>query len=57
MQVGLLWFRDIVLEWLRSDLSHRQQAVKIGQCFSDFQSVSCGLSLGNILGPLLSYCM
>ena len=30
----------IALEWFRSYLSHRQQAVNIGQCFSYFQTIS-----------------
>ena len=44
----------IALELFQSYLSHRQQAVKIGQCFSDFQTISCGVPQGSsALAPLI----
>ena len=43
----------IALEWFPSYLSNRQQTVKIGLCFSDFQTISCGVHQGSVLGPLL----
>ena len=45
--------QDIALKWFQSYLSHRQQAVKIGQCFSDFQTISCGVPQGSALDVLI----
>ena len=36
-----------------SYLTDRQQAIKIGNCFSDMLPTSCGVPQGSVLGPLL----
>ena len=41
------------LNWLISYLSNRKQAVKIGQTLSSFQTITCGVPQGSILGSLL----
>ena len=42
-----------VIEWGRSYLSSRYQAVKINTTLSDRLPASCGVPHGSILGPLL----
>ena len=41
------------LSWFNSYLTDRQQAIKIGNCFSDMLPTSCGVPQGSVLGPLL----
>ena len=41
------------LSWFTSCLTDRQQAIKIGNCFSDMLPTSCGVPQGSVLGPLL----
>ena len=41
------------LSWFTSYLTDRQQAIKIGNCFSDMLPTSCGVPQGSVLGPLL----
>ena len=45
--------RGIVLKWFRNYLSNRQQFVSIGDSKSNLHNVTCGVSQGSILGPLL----
>lgn len=42
-----------VLKWFRSYLTGRRQFVALGECRSDFGSVSTGIPQGSMLGPLL----
>ena len=42
-----------VLDWLVAFLVNRQQTVRVGTCYADFQSVGSGIGQGTILGPLL----
>jgi hypothetical protein len=41
------------LEWIRSYLTSRKQAVRINGTTSDAQSLDCGVPQGSVLGPLL----
>ena len=45
--------RGIALEWFQSYLADRLQAVKLGQNLSEFQTITCGVPQGIVLGPLL----
>ena len=45
--------RGLELEWFKSYLSNRKQAVKIGLNQSSFQTVVSGVSQASVLGPLL----
>jgi hypothetical protein len=45
--------RGIAQRWFRSYLGDRVQRVKLGQTFSTFSSVTCGVPQGSTLGPLL----
>ena len=45
--------KDKVLEWFRSYLSDRVQAIKIGKAISNFVSVISGVPQGSVLGPIL----
>jgi len=45
--------RGIALKWLKEYLSNRQQYVSFNNCNSDYQSITCGVPQGSILGPLL----
>ena len=40
------------LSWFTSYLTDRQQAIKIGNCFSDMLPTSCGFPQGSVLGNL-----
>ena len=44
---------DEALRWFDNYLSNRRQQVMINNCKSNFQSISCGVPQGSILGPLL----
>ena len=44
---------DEALQWFGNYLSNRRQQVMINNCKSNFQSISCGVPQGSILGPLL----
>ena len=39
--------------WLTDYLTRRQQRVKIGNIFSTYKDITCGVPQGSILGPLL----
>ena len=41
------------LSWFTSYLTDREQAIKIGNYFSDMLPTSCGVPQGSVLGPLL----
>ena len=45
--------RGVALEWFQSYLTNRLQAVKLGQNLSEFQTITCGVPQGSVLGPLL----
>ena len=45
--------RNTQLKWFDSDLTDRQQCVKIGENTSDYKTVKCGVPQGSVLGPLL----
>ena len=49
------WFglSGVVIEWLASYLTNRSQVIKIGDTFSEHQSLSFGVPQGSVLGPLL----
>ena len=46
-------FRGIVKNWFCSYLSERKQFVSICNTMSDYKQISCGISQGSVLGPLL----
>ena len=52
-KLEFIGIRGIQLKWFDSDLSNRQQSVKIGQDISDFKTVKCGVPQGSVLGLLL----
>ena len=45
--------RGIVLDWVKSYLSKRQQFVKLGNCSSTCLDIACGVPQGSVLGPKL----
>ena len=46
-------FSNDVIKWFESYLSKRMFSVHVGKSFSDKALISCGVSQGSILGPLL----
>ena len=51
-KIEYIGIRDIQLQWFDSNLSNRQQCVKLGQDISDFKTVKCGVPQGSVLRPL-----
>ena len=45
--------RGIILDWFKSYLSSRKQTVSINGSISNYELISCGVSQGPVLGPLL----
>ena len=45
--------RGVTKDWFISYLTNRYQYVSLGQTESDPHPVSCGVSQGSVLGPLL----
>ena len=45
--------RGVAHKWFTSYLSERKQKVKIGDVFSNSESIRCGVPQGSVLGPLL----
>ena len=45
--------RGIASEWFASYLTNRQQYVSLDNILSDYNTVSCGIPQGSVLGPLL----
>jgi hypothetical protein len=52
-QLYHLGFRDGALQWIRSYLANRTQAVKIGNVISSSLPLQHGVPQGSVLGPLL----
>ena len=44
------------VEWFRSYLSGRTQAIHVNNTVSDFDNIVCGVPQGSTLGPLLFLC-
>jgi hypothetical protein len=45
--------RGIASEWFASYLTNRQQYVSLDTILSDYNTVTCGIPQGSVLGPLL----
>ena len=45
--------KGIRLNWFQANLTNWYQAVKLGQYLSEFQTITCGVIQGNVLGPFL----
>ena len=45
--------RGIALDWVSSYLSEQNQYVSVNGHISDYLDISCGVSQGSVLGPLL----
>lgn len=53
MKMEALGFSQDVIRWFRSYLSDRRQLVDLSGTLSSSAAISCGVSQGSILGPLL----
>ena len=52
-KLSIIGFSDYSVKWFQSYLSNRKFTVNLENSFSEISSVSCGVSQGSILGPLL----
>ena len=52
-KIYLYGIKDKEFYWFRSYLSHRKQGCKVGGYISTYEDITCGVSQGSCLGPLL----
>ena len=55
-QIAQSIFSEYTVNWFKSYLSNRSFLVILGNNFSKPAFVSCGITQGSILGPLLFFC-
>ena len=54
-KLSIIGFSDHTVKWFQSNLSNRKFTVNLENSFSEVSSISCGVSQGSILGPLLFF--
>ena len=54
-KLSIIGFSDHTVKWFQSYLSNRKFTVNLENSFSEVSSISCGVSQGSILGPLLFF--
>ena len=52
-KLSIIGFSDHTVKWFQSYLSNRKFMVSLEDSFSEVSSMSCGVSQGSILSPLL----